>query len=284
MKPRTQSGTSRASTIERSSAPAAHEHARHPRAQPHFTAALGQPRGHRVRQALRPALRYAVAAGRGRHREHVAERRAEPVVGANVDVQAEARHHPARRLALEQTRREAARAAREHRADLNQVADAEPDERAEARERPEQHIQELALAARVCAREPAERVRVASAAERRAVERVAARDAREAAVDGRVAALVAGVPPLDARADEVQLPEGRAARAEREEAAADVVMKAGQRQLLGAERAARAPRVRLDDEHAVPAPREHRGGHEAVRPRANHDHVRIDRRTSGRAV
>ena len=69
--------------------------------------------------------------------------------------------------------------------DLQQRADADARERADAGKRTEQRGQQVALDARVKPRQRAKRVRVARAAERRGVDRVAARDAGEAAVDAR---------------------------------------------------------------------------------------------------
>ena len=105
--------------------PFANDHARDTRAQPDLATALGEPGDERVGQALGAAFRETVAArGRG-DREHVREARPEPVVGADVDVQAQAGEHAPRGFGLEQARREAARAAQEHAGDLQQRADAD---------------------------------------------------------------------------------------------------------------------------------------------------------------
>ena len=128
MNDRTQPGTSRASTSreqqrrgrrvgddrvaggdlrpvrehDRRSAPVAHQHARDAGAEPDLAAALREPGDEPVGQALRAPFRKTVAARRRGDREHVGEAGAESIVGADVDVQAEARKHAARRLALEQ--------------------------------------------------------------------------------------------------------------------------------------------------------------------------------------
>src|SRR5207248_6390307 len=124
-------------------------------------------------EALRAALREAVATGRRGDREDVREARAEAIVRADVDVQAQAGKHAARRLGLEQARREAARTSDEHAGDPQEVADADAQERAEVGERTEQRRQQPRLDARVKAGDLAKGVRVARAAERRGVDRIA---------------------------------------------------------------------------------------------------------------
>ena len=88
--------------------PVANDHARDTRAQADLAAALRSRATSALVQALGAAFRETVAArGRG-DREHVREARAEPVVRADVDVQAQAGEHAPRGFGLEQARREAA--------------------------------------------------------------------------------------------------------------------------------------------------------------------------------
>ena len=91
-----------------------------------------------------------------------------------------------------------------------------------------------------------------------------------------MAAFEAGVLKAHARRFEVEVDERRARAGEREESGAHVVGEAGQGELFGAERAAGAFWVRLEDEDAVSQTREDVCGDEAVWTGAHDDHVGID--------
>ena len=90
-----------------------------------------------------------------------------------------------------------------------------------------------------------------------------------------MAAFVIGVRPGDATPFESEFAEGRARFSEGEERRADVVGEARQRQVFGSERPARAPRVRLEYDDAMPLGRHHASGDQTIRPGPDHHDVSI---------
>ncbi len=247
----------------------------HARAEAHRTAALGESGRHRLDQALRaPGGDGEAPGGRGQ-REHVTERRAQRIVGPDIDVQTKAGQHAPRRLTLEQAARQPARAAGQQARDLEQIADAEAQQRPHRWKRAKEHREELGFDAGVKARQVRERPGVARAAERRRPDRVGAGDDSDASVERWMAALVGGAAPVDASARQIQPDEGRAAGGKRKEPRPKVVPKTRQRQLLGSERAPCPARVCLEHQHPESTAGHAIGGAEAVGPGADHHHLWI---------
>jgi hypothetical protein len=113
-----------------------------------------------------PALGDAVARGRRRHAEHVADRGPERVARPEVDVQRERREHPPRRLTLKQSSTEP-RAARQH--DPREAEDRERQhvqQREDRRKRSEQEPEDVLLHPSVPQRQIFKNFAVARVAER----------------------------------------------------------------------------------------------------------------------
>ena len=258
----------------------------HARAEAHRAAALGEPRRHGLDHPLRAAGRDDETSGGRGQGEHVTECSTQRVVGPDTDVQTKARKHAPRRLALEQAGRQPPRAAGQQACDLDHVAKAQAQQRPRRWEGAEQHRQQLAFDAGVKARQFRERPGVARAAERRRPDRVGPGDDRDATVERWMAALVCGAPPLDAKARQIQLDEGRAAGGKRKEPRSNVVTKPRQRQLLGSERPSRPAWVCLEHQDPKSAASHTVRGTQAVRPGANHHHLWIHatRKLSGIAA